>query len=435
MGRNLSRPTILYVSGFFACAVVASLYKVEWGLSKMSSNTVLILVGGAFMFYLVELLDFRRHSSNIEDVDITSDDFASIKPSRLMLFLISQIFVFALMAKSQMSYAMTDDLSEAMVTVNDDAKFHQTYVKHPFYVQHPFYICMAARTLWCILLPFYLFKSSRYNWHKILLTLNFVVGVSGTLLTGGRTNVLYDIISLAICGYICYQYKVKWRGGLFPKKIMLVLVIIVTIFTSTFTSLGTVLGRGESDDPVSIMLSIYCGAEIKNLDDYVQRPFKQGNESGLPLQYTLCGMHDEIQTRFLGGKIETRLNQPDLRFNSYRNYPLGNVYTTYLNFILDFGFWGAIIFVGAMAWICSFLYRKSVASSFWKTGRVNLWLLFFVFKVPGACFLSFFANKFFEDILIIGTFRTLIYWWLLILFLQQGARKSLPDTISKNKNS
>ncbi len=418
MGRNFSRPTVLYVVGFLACAIVAYNYKMEWGLNKMSPDTVLVIVGGALIFYLVELYDYKNHPFKQDDIDITSEDFIPIKPFKLVVFLIFQIIVFALFARSEMSYAMTDDLSDAMITVNNDTKFEGMAVKHPVYIQQSFYICMAARTLWCVLLPYYLFKSSKYRIHKILIALNLVIGMSGTVLTGGRTNILYDIISLAICGYICYQYTVQWRGGLLPKRVMIILTVIASIFTLSFVNLGTLLGREESEDPVSIILSIYCGAEIKNLDDYIQHPFSQGNEAGLPAQYTLCGIYDEIDVR-LGGKTGTRLNQPDLRFNSYGNYPLGNVYTTYFNFILDFGVFGAILFTGFMAWLCAFLYRKSVFSFFWLTGRLNLWLLYFVYKVPGACILSFFANKFFENISVMGTLRTLAYWMVLV-FLFQG---------------
>ena len=422
MGRNFSRPTILYVSGFLACAIVAYNYKMEWGLNKMSSDTVLVIVGGALIFYLVELYDYRNHPFKQDDIDIASDDFIPIKPLKLAAFLIFQIIVFALFAKSEMSYAMTDELSEAMATVNNDKKFEGMAIKHPVYIQQTFYICMAARTLWCILLPYYLFKSNKYRIHKLLIAMNFAVGMSGTVLTGGRTNVLFDLVSLAISGYICYQYNVHWRGGLLPKRVMIILTVVATVFTLSFVNLGTMLGRKESEDPVSIILSIYCGAEIKNLDDYIQHPFQQGNERGLLAQYTLCGLYDEIDVR-LGGEAGRGMNFPDLRFNSYGNYPLGNVYTTYFNYILDFGTWGATLFSGFMAWLCAYLYRKTVISSLWSTGRLDLWLLFFVYKVPGACLLSFFSNKFFEDITVIGTFRTLVYWSILI-FLFQGKKEA-----------
>ena len=74
-----------------------------------------------------------------------------------------------MMARSKMAYAMTDELSEALVEINNETKFENTLVKYPIYVQQPYNLCGAARALWCVLLPYYLFKSRKYNFHKILL--------------------------------------------------------------------------------------------------------------------------------------------------------------------------------------------------------------------------------------------------------------------------
>ena len=86
-----------------------------------------------------------------------------------MTFLIFQFVAIAMMARSEMNYAVTDDLSYAIGTVNEDNKFDQIAISHPFYIQYPFNFCMWARSLWCVYLPYYIFKSSRYNLHKILL--------------------------------------------------------------------------------------------------------------------------------------------------------------------------------------------------------------------------------------------------------------------------
>ncbi len=80
-----------------------------------------------------------------------------------------------------------------------------------------------------------------------------------------------------------------------------------------------------------------------------------------------------------------------------------------------------------------------MCSSFWITGRLNLWLLYFVYKVPGACLLSYFSNKFFEDITILGTVRTLVFWGVLVLLLQgkdEYACSQVPemDEVNTAKN-
>ncbi|MBQ6965924.1 MAG: oligosaccharide repeat unit polymerase [Bacteroidaceae bacterium] len=433
LGRNFSRPTILYVSGFLVCSVVAYCWKEEWGLRKMSPITASIIILGAFIFYLVELWDFRKHKKQI-DTRREDMSFKPINNFRLILFLLFQIVTFILMAKAQMAYAVSTDLGEAIGEINKEKKFENALIQYPFYVRFPYFISMTSRPLWCILFPYYLFKPRRYNSQKFFLFLNFMATMVGTLLSGGRTSILYIIISFLVFLYMGFQYKKGWRGGLFPRKVMAVIAVVSALFIVFFAELGYAIGRKESEtsENASLLFAVYCGAEIKNLDDYIQHPFRQGNESGQFAQYTLCGMYDMIAIR--EGKNEGRLNQPDLRFNDYGDYPLGNVYTTYYNFILDFGFLGALICTGVMSLIASFFYRKSVISRFWQTGRLDLWIVYFGFYMPAACFLSFFANKFFEGFTISGTIKQLIVWWILIIFLQ-GRKRNIAMSKQKKASS
>ena len=416
LGRNFSRPSILYIIGFLLCSVVAYNYRKEWGLHSMSSITAFVLVGGAFMFYAVEWYDYKRHPIQGRKIDINSDEFQPISPIKLVIFLVFQLIVFSLLAKERMMYAMTSNLSDALVEYNNDVKFKEVSVRVPFYINHPYIMCVVSRYIWCVLFPYYLFKDKRYNIQKILIFLNLIVGSMGTTLMGGRTGILNDIVTLLSFTYICYYFKTEFRGGLFPRKIMILILAVGLAFSAFFNELGYALGRKESEDPVSIILSIYCGAEIKNLDDFIQHPFKQGNESGLPAQYTLCGMYAKFA--YYQGIKGSRLYSPDLRFNDYGNYPLGNVYTTYYNFILDFGIWGAVLFTGVMALIAAFLYRKVINSCFWKNGRLDLWVIFYASLVPSACFLSFFSCKFFESFSFTGVGRDMLYCWIVAYFLQ-----------------
>lgn len=429
LGRNLSRPTILFVSGFLICACVALCWKEDWGLQKMSPTTALVIIGGALIFYVIELLDYKIHAAKFREVNIINvvDNQKPLSNIKLILFFLFQVFAYMLLAKTKMEYAMTDVVSDALVAINNEQKFEHTMVKLPSYVVHIYFICKAAYPLWCILLPYYLFKSSKYNSQKFFLVLNFITAMVGTLLSGGRTDLLYGIMSFLVFYYINFQYKKGWRGGLFPTKIMIGIVAVSIAFIICFAEIGYAVGRKESEttQATSLLFAIYCGAEIKNLDDYVQHPFKQGNESGLFAQYTLCGMYDKIITKGKTDEGDIKRFAPDLRFNSYGQIPLGNVYTTYYNFILDFGYWGAVVWTGFMSLIASLFYRKTILSGFWKKGRLDFWILFYGSFMPAACFLSFFSDKFFESFSVSKTIKQLIVWWFLILFFQ--GRKTMKS--------
>ena len=422
LGRNISRPTILYIGGFLICSCVALCWKDEWGLDKMSSLTAFIIIGGALTFFCVELWDYKKHEHLFTKIksNIINEDIEPISNKKLLLFFFFQLFVYVMFVAAKKKYVGTDSLSEALVEINNEKKFERTLIQLPYYIVNLYFICMTAYQLWSILLPYYLFNSKKNNSQKMLLALNFVTTFIGTLLSGGRTDMLYGLISFFTFSYINYQYRRGWKGGLFPRKIMISILSVGFIFILFFAEIGYIIGRKATDttEATSMLFAIYCGAEIKNLDDYIQKPYRQGNEAGLFAQYTLCGMYDRLIERTGAEKEEVKRFSPDLSFNRHGAYPLGNVYTTYYNFILDFGYIGAILCTGIMAFIASFFYRKVVTSKFWHNGRLDLWMLFFASYMPAACFLSFFSNKFFESFTINKTIKQLIVWWILIIIFQ-----------------
>lgn len=429
LGKNPTRPTILYVFGFFACSVVAYLYKEEWGLHTMSPSTVFLLIGGAFVFYIVEYRDYKCHFFHPKHINVKSDPLCPISAKRLMIFLCFQLLTLALIAHFVKSYASTQDLSAAILEVNDDKKFNGNSIIVPFYVRIPSNFCLAALAYWCALFPYYMFKSKKYFLQKILLGLNLVAGVALTMLGGGRTNILYAILSVMSVAYMCMQFKCHWRGGLISRKFTIIVVTIMVLFITSFMYLGEVVGRRETQNPAELIMTMYCGAEIKNLDDYIQKPYRQGNETGRFAQYTMCAMYDAIDPYF--GKKPG--NGADISFNSYDGYPLGNVYTCYYDYTIDFGIWGALLVAGVMSFITSLFYRKTITSNFFKTGKVNLWMAYYTSKIPGVCILSFFSNKLFADFVIIGTIKTIIFWMLLSAFLYYNIPVKSSQRFSYNK--
>ena len=414
LGKNLSRPSILYIGGFLICSIVAYNWKKEWGLEKMEDGTVFMIVGGALLFYLVELYDYNKNSMSFQRKQVIEFAPIKIRPIKLFLFWCFQLLSFYMMAKFSMEYAETEDLSNALAEMDHDKKFYNTVVKLPSYVSNSYGLCRNAGYIWCILLPYYQFKSSQYNKQKILIALNLITCLGGVLLTGGRMGLLNYFISYFCFFYICYQFKIRWKGGLLPPKIMAVILSLGIIFGVFFKQIGYAVGREENKNTMSMVFSIYCGAQIKNLDEYIRRPFKQHNTSDLFAQYTISKVYNEIAQR--QGSDQSRHFSAELPFNTYGGYLLGNVYTTYYNYHVDFGYWG-ILCAGAMSLILSILYRKMLKSQFWRTGRLDLWIITYSWILSTA-FLCFFANLFWGDIAIISVVKSLIMWWFMIFYLQ-----------------
>lgn len=426
-GKNLSRPSISYIGGFLLCAIVAYNWRVEWGLHKLSYGTVYFFVGGALLFFFVELLFFRKFPLKLGKIDVKLDSFVPIKINKLVFFLLFQIIINYLVSRFKMSYAGTDNLSDAIWLVRADSFINGIDVKMPLYISLPNAFRRAAGYIWAILLPFYLNKSSKYNIQKLLLLFNFILCLYGEFLSGGRMGFVFYLIPLLLGYYILYQYSQGWEGGFLNKKKMAILVVSFFVFVTFFAQLGQLMGRGESSKTASMVFSIYCGAQIKNMDDYIQLKHAQKQEGEYFGQYTFKRIYGKYLDKFIG----IRHHSVDLEFNRYGSYPLGNVYSTYQDYYIDLKYYG-LIFAGLMSLLMSLCYRNALTSHFWYDGRLSVGLLFYAYisHMPLMCF---FANQFWGKFTINNEFFNLISWYLLILYLQ-GHKADYKKQLEKSGN-
>lgn len=411
-GKNLSRPSISYIGGFLLCAIVAYNWRVEWGLHKLSYGTLYFIVGGALLYFVVEFVYFKMYPIKTKEIDVSSDCFIPIKPIKLLLFFIFQIIAFYLFSKAKMAIAGTDNLAEALGQLNEETKFQGIALKIPAYARIPYYFCRSTGYIWAILLPFYMFKSREYRIQKFLIILNFLACMVGVFLSGGRMGFVFYLIPMMIFFYIIYQNSVHWRGGFFSKKVMIILVGVLFLLGTFWSGIGEAMGRKETKKLANEIFAIYCGAEIKNLDDYIRFPYKQKDEGEHFGQYTFKGMYGSIFDRTF--KLHHRSS--DLDFNGYGYYSLGNVYTTYQDYYIDFRYWG-IWLAGLMSLVTAFFYRKAICSHFWENGRMTLGILFYAY-IANMPLLCFFANQFWGKFTINGEVKTIIYWGIMIIYLQ-----------------
>ena len=95
---------------------------------------------------------------------------------------------------------------------------------------------------------------------------------------------------------------------------------------------------------------------------------------------------------------------------------MGNVYSAYYNYYLDFGYWG-ILCAGVMSLVLAIVYRKMLKSQFWKTGKLDWGIIFYSWLIP-FCFMCFFANQFWGYFSIEGVIKNLLWWWLILYYIQ-----------------
>ena len=90
-----------------------------------------------------------------------------------------------------------------------------------------------------------------------------------SLLNGSRTPLFFMISSGLVYFLLLTFINNKQKSKKFDSKILLKVGIVGVVFLCLFGTFAKMLGRNVKENPVDY-LAIYCGAEVKNLDMFLQ---------------------------------------------------------------------------------------------------------------------------------------------------------------------
>ncbi len=237
---------------------------------------------------------------------------------------------------------------------------------------------------------------------RVVQVLIFISSLMAAIVSGSRTPVIMMVVA-GICYYLILLFKKKNYKNLFTKKMFIYLIILGAGAIGLFFPAAKLLGRNINSNPVDY-LSIYCGAEVKNLDTYLQ-------ERRYLFKYDTYGsqtMYNVIQ--FASDKLHIKglkAYRLDLPFRKVDDIDLGNVYTTFYAYIYDFGYVGMFIFVFIMAAICASLYEYIIRLRKLDKPKFSV-LIYGVFF--GCLLFSFFSNKFYEELFSPVFIKKIIVW-------------------------
>ena len=422
--QDYTSPSFLFVVGFTICSFVGCLYIKEWSLGSLSIGSLYFLICGPLVFFVVEIILRKRKPLTQRRIDVRSNNFVPISCVKLILFLGFQIISYYMFSRFQMSLG-GGNLSESLAQIDHDAKYEGILVFPPWYINIPNQICISSGYLWACLLSFYIFKKGFYK-QKLLIILNYIISTLATLLGGSRMVFLENLIALTVMIFIIYRFKSNWKVNRIPKRIKIFALLATLLFGALFGQLGALVGRDTSDQfDTGYLFAVYCGAETKNLDIYISSYKPATENSSFFLRSTFNGIYKNISDRGLI-KLD-KMNSARTDFNTVNGFFLGNVASCYATYYDDLEYGGLILvlFFSAFMYL---LYRRTLNNNFFINGRLNLWIIFYVW-LAYTPFMSFFAEVFFSRFTIEGLIRYLFYWWLIIIFLQ-GTKKTYFNKIN-----
>lgn len=239
-----------------------------------------------------------------------------------------------------------------------------------------------------------------------------------TLLSGGRTRMMYFIIFIIVVGLVLYRNKNRWSKKSINVGLKYILfgfgIVVLTFWIIEQTVRGSVYGNSYS---LWYQISKYIGSPIYALDIYLGNPSYMRNFTETETMYSIISVLNK-----LGMSIPFTNNALEfVSFADGSNLVVTNIYTAIRRYVHDFRLPGLIILI-----IFQSLLYSSFYSSIKKHHIDNLSLLFYGIVVYPVAF-YFIEERFINDLF---TLTMLFQYFLIIIFVYILKRKG----ISYNKN-
>lgn len=389
-------PSTIFLIGFLVAVGFCIVYKEEWGIESLHFNTFIIILLGVLVFSAICFWLNRKYDlSNLEEPDLAPIDF-SIRNSHLIAFIVFVFLISLWEYKAKIAISGSYDIGEALTEFDADFKKGDREMELPMLLRN----LVLLRTCICLYF-FYIFSKMLalkvYGKKFYLISVVCIFGVVGGFLSGSRGNALtFVLYSFFVWSIYKARYFPEFR--ILRLKKVLSYLIVAGLSGTVFVKSTEWVGRSlYGFDDASYYFAVYCGAEIKNLDIYLNEDQTPSKHIG---EYTFSGISvkdDESRERALD----------HIQFRDYDGYFLGNVYTCFQNYYQDFGYVGVVVLVGLMAFIMQSLFLRSLMSEKLYKKHFDFILFLYAYLSTLVVF-SFFSERFYGA----------LSWYTIKLFIE-----------------
>ena len=405
--KDILEPSFIFSLSFSMLLFMACINAKKWQLG-LHFNTFLVILLGVIEFFCVGYLIKKvlKNKKTISKKKINVIELNDILEYIYLVFIIvfNLVFLYCVVNKVGNSFNSISSVMESINKYNNLNKFSNEFdsIRLPFLVSNMriFIIASGYWFIYIIVNNFVLTK--RVKFQEILIAFFAIIA---SMLTGSRTESIFMILS-GITFYLFILNKKNGYASSWEKKTIKNICIVLIIIVALFVPMASLLGRKTDKSPFEY-ISIYCGAQVKNLDIFLQ------NQDSISKNEIWGSQTFNYIINTYGRKIGFKGYKPyklDLPFQQIDGHSLGNVYTTFYPYIYDFGYFGEFIMVLIMSIISHYIYEKIKCVKLKHT--VSLFVLTYGI-IASALALSFFSNKFYEHLFSTSFLKYLFTWAIL----------------------
>lgn len=416
-GDILSPPVVF--SGVFIVSILVAIPNIDLWNFYMGERTFFVILIGVVSFFIgyfcVSFIKINFRGGLRKNLfDLKSNNILN---NRLIIFFVFQLVTMFLLYQSVSDIANNmgggNSLSENIYLYRtNEIRHNSEYGSLPYLVMNMVFFCKVATYFFMYKFCEEYFVLNKIK--KIYLGIIFF-NICMNFLKGNRGEAVDLIISFFIMIYIFLLINNKWKKFLSIKKMCVVLMSLV-LFLILFSSLGLIiLGRsGQLGDTNILMgiwkqISMYIGAPLKLLDLYMYTDF--GTEILSPGIVTFRSMYAFLGRRFSIDEWQLPISF-GYEFRTDNGEELGNVYTTFKPYLIDFGYEGVIFLVFVMGVIYAILYY-SIKFSKYKCFNIVIYSYLYTFLVK-----AFFAEWFYKSVFNIDFVKFIIFFYIIKYFLE-----------------
>lgn len=378
--RDVTAPSFFLTASFWIAIFFACLNSNLWNFeNEMLIGVVISGLLGFIIFSSIEYLTFKRGRKAIVRKIVP----VSISNFKLCVYLSIQLFLYAFSLviiirnvgqAGALSYLVNTyyelnrtgeaTYSSAIVNIGNILNFSGTY----------YILYVAINNL----------KAKRKN--SVLVWLNVLVGMIGSLLTGTKTAFFMFGIAGVVFYIVLSNKENGWKKNI-NLKMFVKLCVGIFLGLVLFGFIDNAQGRTLEEMTVIYKVSTYIGAPIKNLELFISDKIYSNEIFGAQ---TLISTYKDIY-KSTGVELFNVSSLYTYRWIAGRG--LGNVYTLLMPLYYDFGLLGEFIVMGLLGLFSQKVYDKI------KYGKceydLDFRMIFYGYLAFSIIF-SFFSNKFFE---------------------------------------
>lgn len=414
--REIFSPSFLFSVSFFFSSLWAFAYKKSWDLDP-SLQTVLVITLGTLEFVLVaSFTSFFARSIIKKNKINTRLVWINVSRIKLLMIIILEMITILYTVKVLKELTGLGSITAASYTYRKTVLFSTVTMSLPKLL-----VMLRRFSYACGLFFSYLWAKELVINKKVDWLMLFEISLTAydSALTGSRTTILVLVIVMFSSFYILKRNDEGWHHKSNGKLFVfggLGMIIFLSIFKQLATLMGRIINTSSMD-----YLAEYLGAEIKNLDIFI-RTVNFPVTNSLFQSQTLINIMKPIGNIVGISGTDFRLILP---FQTVNGFDLGNVYTTFYQFLYDYSYLGVFIFIMIMAIVSQISFDK--AKFFNDHGKVSINILIYGY-IASALIFSFFSNKFYEQI-VSPNFIFYILFWIVLNFI--FFNKTVKDSIKK----